>query len=97
MKLSLRAFSVTAGMLWCIAVMLVGFAHHAWPGYGGAFLEVVASIYPGYKVTEEVTSVLIGSGYALVDGLVGGLVFAWIYNLLLPAVIVSQKQASTNA
>ncbi len=80
MKLSLGAFSITAGILWCLAVLLVGLAHHVWPPYGEAFLELTASVYPGYAVSDQIVSVFIGAGYALVDGLVGGLVFAWLYN-----------------
>ncbi len=80
MKLSIRAFSITAGILWCLAVLLIGLANHAWPPYGRAFLDLAASVYPGYQVSEQLVSVFIGAGYALVDGLVGGLVFAGLYN-----------------
>jgi len=80
MKLSLRAFSISAGVLWCAAVLLVGLANHAWPPYGRVFLELAASVYPGYHVSEQIVSVFIGAGYALVDGLVGGLIFACLYN-----------------
>ncbi len=82
MKLSLRAFSISAGILWGAAVLLVGLANHAWPPYGRALLDLIASIYPGYQVSEQIASVFIGAGYALVDGLVGGLVFAGLYNML---------------
>jgi hypothetical protein len=82
MKLSLRAFSITAGILWCAVVLLVGLANHAWPPYGRAFLDLAASIYPGYVVSEQLVSVFIGAGYALVDGLVGGLIFACLYNCI---------------
>lgn len=92
MKLSLRAFSITAGILWCAAVLLVGLANHAWPPYGLAFLELTASVYPGYQVSEQIVSVFIGAGYALVDGLVGGLIFAWLYNCTASCCKASDKQ-----
>jgi len=51
-----------------------------WPGYGKAFLDVVSSIYPGYQVTGTLSSVIVGTLYALLDGAVGGALFGWIYN-----------------
>ncbi len=92
MKLSLRAFSITAGVIWCAVVLLVGLANHVWPPYGSALLELIASIYPGYEVSEQINSVLIGAGYALVDGLVGGLIFACLYNRLTSCCKASDKQ-----
>jgi hypothetical protein len=43
-----------------------------WPNYGQKFLEVIATVYPGYKVT--------GAAYGLADGAAVGAVFAWPYN-----------------
>jgi hypothetical protein len=97
MKLSLRAFSITAGILWGVAVLLVGLANHAWPPYGLAFLELTASIYPGYVVSEQIASVFIGAGYALVDGLVGGFIFAGLYNLLASCCNTCAKQPPASA
>jgi len=92
MKLSLRAFSLTAGIIWCAVVLLVGLANHAWPPYGRALLDLIASIYPGYHVSDQICSVFIGAGYALVDGLIGGLIFAGLYNMLASCCKVSAKQ-----
>lgn len=80
MKLSVWAFSITAAIIWCAAVLFVGLINLSSPEYGAAFLAVVASVYPGYDVEPNIGSVLIGSAYALVDGLVSGLLFALIYN-----------------
>ena len=80
MKLSLKALTLAAGILWALTVFLVGFLNFLWPSYGKAFLDVVSSVYPGYKVVGTFGSVIVGSLYALVDGLVGGAIFAWLYN-----------------
>ena len=80
MKLSIRAFAITAAIVWGAAVLLVGVANLIWPTYGAAFLELVASIYPGYQASRSIGSVTVGTLYAVFDGAVGGLIFAWLYN-----------------
>ncbi|MEZ4413965.1 MAG: hypothetical protein R2910_13330 [Gemmatimonadales bacterium] len=79
MRLDLKALAIAGGLLWGGAVLLVGAAHLVWPGYGGAFLDVVSSIYPGYEV-GGFGSVIVGALYGLVDGAVAGLILAWLYN-----------------
>lgn len=82
MRFDLKALAITAGLLWGGAVLLVGLANLNWPGYGGAFLEMAASMYPGYHATPSFGQVIVGSLYSLVDGAICGLVFGWLYNLL---------------
>ena len=79
-KLSLRGFSLAAGVLWAVGVLTVGLCNLAWPDYGTALLEFIASIYPGYHSSTGIVSVLVGTGYAFIDGLIGGFVFAALYN-----------------
>jgi hypothetical protein len=62
------------------AILLVGISNLVWPGYGSAFLQLVASIYPGYKASATFGQVVIGALYGLVDGAIGGAMFAWLYN-----------------
>jgi len=81
MKLSVRAFALTAGIVWGGAVLSVGLVNLASPEYGKAFLELCSSIYPGYHAAPTIGSVVVGTLYGLVDGGIGGLVFAWLYNL----------------
>ena len=40
------------------------------------------SIYPGFAATTGVTALLVGTAYAVLDGLILGAAFAWIYNRL---------------
>jgi hypothetical protein len=82
MKLNIRALALTIGLLWSAAILIVGVANLAAPGYGSAFLQLLASIYPGYKATASLGQVLIGALYGLVDGTIGGAVLAWVYNAL---------------
>lgn len=83
MKLNLRALAMTAGILWALAVFLVGVLNLIWSGYGGAFLQLIASIYPGYHATGSLGDLIVGALYALVDGGICGLVFGLLYNLFV--------------
>jgi hypothetical protein len=80
MKLSISGLTITAAILWGGAVLLCGIANLIWPSYGVAFLQLAASIYPGYHATRSLGSVIVGTGYAILDGAVAGLVFGWLYN-----------------
>jgi hypothetical protein len=81
MRLNVKAFALTAGILWAAAVLLTGLANLIWPDYGTAFLQIMASLYPGYDATPSFGAVIIGTLYALVDGAIAGFVFAWLYNV----------------
>ena len=82
MRFNLCAFSITCGIFWSVAILVVALANMLWPGYGNAFLDLVASIYPGYHHDPGIGSILTGTLYGLVDGIIGGAIFAWLYNLL---------------
>jgi len=82
MRFNIIALSVTSALLWGAGVFVVATAHLIWPSYGGAFLELAASIYPGYQPGPSLGSIVTGTLYGLVDGAIGGAVFGWIYNLL---------------
>lgn len=82
MRFDVTALAITAGLLWGGAILIVASANLAWPSYGRAVLEFVASIYPGYHPGTGVGSVVTGTLYALVDGAISGAVFGWLYNLL---------------
>lgn len=83
MKLSIRALALACGLLWGGGILTVGVAHRFAPDYGRAFLDMVASIYPGYEV-GGLRSVAVGTAYGFVDGFVGGALLAWLYNLFTP-------------
>jgi hypothetical protein len=80
MRLSIRGVATASGLLWGGMILLVGLCNAAAPGYGDAFLRLVASIYPGYQGTPGFGSILTGTAYGLLDGAIGGAIFAWLYN-----------------
>ncbi|MDP3981800.1 MAG: hypothetical protein Q8Q33_10355 [Chlamydiota bacterium] len=79
-KLSVKAFTLTSGLMWAGIVFFVGILNIIKTGYGLAFLSLISSIYPGYHAEHTFLSVLIGTAYALLDGAICGLLFSWIYN-----------------
>ncbi len=83
MKLGLRALALTSGILWALALFLTGLMNLIWRGYGGAFLKIMASVYPGYHAAGSIGDLMVGTLYALLDGLICGLVFGWLYNFFL--------------
>jgi len=82
MRLSVKAMSTVSGLLWGAGILVVCLLHLAMPRYGTGFLDGISSIYPGFHGGRSVPDALVGTGYALVDGGVGGFVLAWLYNVL---------------
>lgn len=82
MKFNILALGLTAGLIWGGAILVVSVANIIWPGYGQAFLNLLAAIYPGYHPGSGAGSVIAGTLYGLVDGTIGGMIFGWLYNLL---------------
>ncbi len=81
MKLDVKSTAVAFAVVWGIlAMFLTGVANLISSGYGQPFLELMASVYPGYQATASFGQVLIGTLYGVVDGVVTGAVFAWLYN-----------------
>jgi len=80
MKLSVKSLTITAGLFCGGCVLMTGLVNLAIPSYGTVFLQCVSSIYPGFHNSRSFVDVLVGMGYGLVDGAIGGAIFAWIYN-----------------
>ena len=80
MKLSVKAMAAACALLWGGVVFIGGVGHAIWPSYGGAFLNLGASIYPGYHPEGGLIGLVVGTLYGLVDGGFGGALLAWLYN-----------------
>jgi hypothetical protein len=82
MRFSVKGMAITIGVLWGASVLVVGVANLIWPAYGVDCLKLLASVYPGYSGEASLGQVVIGTLYGLVDGAIGGAIFAWFYNLV---------------
>jgi len=79
MKFNIKALALASAILWGFAMLVMGLANSIWGSYG-QFLQMMSSVYPGYHATRSIAEVIVGTLYGAGDGLVGGAVFAWLYN-----------------
>ena len=79
MRLNVKAFALTCGLLWGVGLFILTWWIIA---FDGAIDEVtfLGRLYRGYKITP--VGSLIGLVWAFFDGLIGGAIFAWLYNLI---------------
>lgn len=80
MTLSTKGLAWAMALLWGGAVLAVGLLNLVFPGYGVAFLDWIASFYPGYHGPGGFGSVVWATLYGLVDGAIAGWLLAWLYN-----------------
>ena len=80
MKFSVKGLALVSAILWGLAMLVMGLGNLIWSGYGQQFLQVMSSVYPGYHATRSLADVIVGTLYGVVDGFIGGAVFAWLYN-----------------
>ncbi len=77
MKLSVKGMAFAMAIMWSLSILVTGFT--AMHGWGGMFVEVMGSLYKGYDATPK--GACIGAAWAFGDGLVGGAVLAFLYNM----------------
>jgi hypothetical protein len=61
-------------------MLFVGLIHMATSSYGGDFLRMMSSVYPGADTAPRPGRVLLGAVYGFVDGVVAGLLLGWLYS-----------------
>ena len=88
MKLVVKAFALTCGIIWGLGLFIFTWRIISFDGVTGE-TTFIGRLYRGYSISPSGS--FIGLVWALVDGTVGGAVFAWFYNLL--AVLFTSPQA----
>jgi hypothetical protein len=81
MTLSVKSLAIVSALLWGGAILTVGLINLAAPSYGVVFLQCMSGVYPGFHNSRTLLDVLVGTGYGLVDGAIGGALFGWLYNV----------------
>ena len=81
MKFNIAAAAIAGGLGFAIALGSAGVLNMLVEGYGSAFLDMMASVYPGYKASGTAGDLVIGCFYAATDGIIAGGGFALLYNL----------------
>lgn len=77
MKLNVKAFSITAGLFWGFGLFFLTWWIII---FDGITMEVtiIGQVYRGFTISPAGS--IIGFFWALADGLIGGAIFAWLYN-----------------
>lgn len=79
-RLSVCALAIAAAVTWGAGVLLLGLLATQLE-LGKPLVVLLGSIYIGFDAT--VGGSFVGAGWAFVDGLIGGFIFALVYNLTL--------------
>lgn len=80
MKLNVQAFALTCALVWGLGVFFLTWWIMAFDGVTGE-TTWLGQIYRGNRVTP--LGSLVGLAWGFFDALVGGLIFAWLYNRLV--------------
>ena len=79
MKLNVQAFAVTCGLLWGIGLFGLTWWVIAFEG-STRDLMLIGHLYRGYNISP--IGSVIGLVWGFFDALIGGAIFAWVYNKL---------------
>ena len=79
MKLNVKAFALACGLIWGIGLFVLTWWIILFEGSTGQ-ATFIGQVYRGYEISA--LGSVIGLVWALVDGLIGGAIFAWLYNLI---------------
>jgi len=79
MKLNVKAFALTCGIIWGFGLFLLTWWIIAFDGVTGE-PTIIGRLYRGFSISPAGS--LIGFVWASVDGFIGGAIFAWLYNWL---------------
>jgi len=80
LKLNIWAFALAVAIWWAVMVFCADLWIILFEGETGQVLDL-GLVYRGYNVS--IAGAFIGLVWAFFDGLIGGLIFAWLYNLLM--------------
>jgi len=78
MKLEIKAFALSCGLIWGFGLFFLTWWIIAFEGATGQ-MTLIGHLYRGYNVSP--VGSLVGLLWAFPDALVGGAIFAWLYNL----------------
>ena len=80
MKLNVTAFGLTFGLIWGLGLFFITWWIIAFDGATGQE-TFISLVYRGYNISA--VGSIFGLAWGLADGLIGGLIFAWLYNFFV--------------
>ncbi len=88
MKLNVKAFALTCGLVWGFGLFFLTWWIILFEGSTGD-IPFLGQIYRGYSLSH--LGSIIGLAWAFFDGLIGGAIFAWLYNLIAARISGREK------
>ncbi len=76
-QLNLIAYSAAFSIMWAAFIFCIGLTA-AYLNWGNGIVTAMSTLYLGYDAT--LIGAIIGGIWALIDGAVGGAIFAVVYN-----------------
>ena len=80
MKLNVLALGLACGLIWGLGLFIITWWIIMFDGQQPGDTLVLGRIYRGYELTTRGS--LFGLLWGLGDGFIGGVIFAWLYNML---------------
>ena len=79
MRLNVKALAITCGLLWGLGLFCITWWIMLFEGATGE-VTLIGQVYRGYCISP--VGSIIGMLWGFVDGLIGGAIFAWVYNFV---------------
>jgi predicted ABC-type sugar transport system permease subunit len=83
MKLSIKALIIAGALFKTVCFLAISLLNLLLRPYGGAYLAMLISLYPGYDPVSVPLGIIVGTLYSLSAGALAGLLFGWLYNLFV--------------
>jgi predicted ABC-type sugar transport system permease subunit len=80
MKLSIKGMLIAGAMFEAIIFLFISLMNLVLRPYGGAYLAILSSLYPGYDPVSVPIGMIVGTLYSLFVGALAGLLFGYLYN-----------------
>ncbi len=88
MRLNVKAFALTFGLIWGFGLFFLTWWIIAFDGATGD-ITFIGRVYRGYSISPAGS--FIGLIWAFIDGLIGGAIFAWLYNFIAARISSKEK------
>jgi hypothetical protein len=80
MKLNVKAFALAFGLIWGLGLFCLTWWIIVLDGATGE-TTIIGQVYRGFNISP--IGSLIGLVWAFADGVIGGAIFAWLYNIFV--------------
>jgi hypothetical protein len=83
MKLSIKAAVLAGALFQTVCFLFISLLNLILRPYGGAYLAILTSLYPGYDPVAVPIGIIVGALYSLLAGALAGLLLGGLYNFFV--------------